>query len=153
MHADTVVSPRSCYVCRDYFCDEGYWVLFGHYGYLVYLALFMVNCCFFSAVNGDPTALLKLELYSPLVSVVILIGVSAYILDDAIRTVQRGPNADSSDKVDDTVMFVFAAINLVFDILNLLFFFISGQTSLLPEAGNFLTLLLLFSSILGTLLK
>lgn len=61
---------------------------------------------------------LKLELYAPLMSVIVLIGISLYIFCDSIGTISNPPE----QSVDDYIMMVFATINLILDVLNIMCF-------------------------------
>lgn len=70
---------------------------------------------------------IRLEIYSPLLSVVILFIVSIYIIYDAMNTLSgqsEGKNTEDQDAtVDESVMFIFSTTNLMFDVVNISCFY------------------------------
>mmetsp|Transcript_8414 Transcript_8414/g.10967 ORF Transcript_8414/g.10967 Transcript_8414/m.10967 type:complete len:285 (-) Transcript_8414:49-903(-) len=64
---------------------------------------------------------MRYELYAPLFSVVVLFGISIYVIIDAIETLTD--DSDSSEEVNDSIMLGFALVNLIFDFLNMACFY------------------------------
>eukprot|EP00039_Didymoeca_costata_P033191 m.41166 g.41166 ORF g.41166 m.41166 type:complete len:271 (+) comp9740_c0_seq2:135-947(+) len=64
---------------------------------------------------------LKIDTIAPAVSTVALIGVTIYVMRDAIERL-KNENGDDQD-VNVTVMWIFAAVNLVLDFGNIIMFF------------------------------
>lgn len=62
---------------------------------------------------------LQLELIPPLISVTTLIGVTGYILSDALNTLT---SSDDGDEPDTTIMAFFSSANLLLDLVNVFCF-------------------------------
>ena len=63
---------------------------------------------------------LQLELIPPLISVTSLVGVTAYILSEALTTLMEDDDGeDDEDDPDATIMAIFSSLNLLLDIFNM----------------------------------
>jgi len=65
---------------------------------------------------------LKMEFYIPLISVVTLLGVSVFTLNEAVNTIRDSDDTSGTNEFKDTTVLVFASVNLAIDIMSMFFF-------------------------------
>eukprot|EP01062_Namystynia_karyoxenos_P039586 TRINITY_DN28765_c0_g1_i1.p1 TRINITY_DN28765_c0_g1~~TRINITY_DN28765_c0_g1_i1.p1 ORF type:complete len:320 (+),score=117.64 TRINITY_DN28765_c0_g1_i1:71-1030(+) len=88
------------------------------------------------AGEGSPEAL-RWEVLAPGFSVFVLIGVSCYIVADAVKAITQPRSAERDSVGEQDSMFAFAGVNLVIDVVNLGFFVRRyGEADAEKEADN-----------------